>query len=248
MRLNLVFALATALLFACSSSDSGSDSDGKPPVDALGDLAYDGSGDPDVSIADGEEPADIPAGDLGPDTGFCPGNVTANGFRDNCDGTVTDTRTGLMWLRTSVTGTDFKQLSANCNRDYAGYVGWRLASIDQLRDIIFGCDKTTSGGACGVTEACTLAAGNLANAVAQCSNEACSGCEAKGGPGDNGCFTDELFDDHCNMVISSTKMSKAIAEMKAWYVTFWNGGIEVNQFQPITRSAFGRCVRDPQEP
>lgn len=246
MRLNLMFAITAATLFACSGSAGGDDTGDPPPLDALGDLAYDGGEEPDVPLEDGEEPAEVP-GDLGPDAEYCPGHVSANGFRDNCDGTVTDTRTGLMWSRTSVTGNTWKQAATNCNsQQVGGYDDWRLADIDQLRGILLGCDKTTEGGSCGVTEACTKAAGNLANAKEQCWSEAdCGGCGNKGGPGDKGCYTDVLLDDQCHMVLSSTKMSEALKEEKAWYVTFYDGRIDVNE-APITAQAFGRCVRVPQ--
>lgn len=64
-------------------------------------------------------------------------------FVDNCDGTVTDTRTGLMWIR-FVEGQDylgqakgftFDQANA-MSRDFAGYNDWRLPTIDELQTII----------------------------------------------------------------------------------------------------------------
>lgn len=248
MRLNLMFAITAAMLFACSGSDGGNDAGEQPPLDAVGDLTYDVGEEPDVPLEDGEEPAEVPAevpGDLGPDA-HCDYHVSPNGFRDNCDGTITDTRTGLMWSRTSVAGNDRKQLAQNCNQQQVGgHDGWRLANIDQLRGILLGCDETAAGGACGVTVACTEAAGNAAAAKTQCFSEAdCGGCGMKGGPGYKGCYTDVLLDDQCHMVISDTKMSKALKEEKAWYVTFYDGRIDVNE-APITAQAFGRCVRVP---
>lgn len=71
-----------------------------------------------------------------------------NFFVDNRDGTVTDTRTGLMWMRFAE-GQDWvnghcegeaKRLSLDqakaLSRDFAGYHDWRLPTIDELQSII----------------------------------------------------------------------------------------------------------------
>lgn len=68
-------------------------------------------------------------------------------FIENGDGTVTDTRSGLMWMRHALgqtwdgatcIGTPKRfpwQAATNMRHDFAGYVDWRLPDIDELTSI-----------------------------------------------------------------------------------------------------------------
>ncbi|MCI5218454.1 MAG: DUF1566 domain-containing protein [Candidatus Electrothrix sp. LOE2] len=70
-------------------------------------------------------------------------------FLDNRDGTITDTRTGLMWKRCSegLSGENCEEGQAEeynwddavqgfKNVEYAGYADWRLPTIDELKTLV----------------------------------------------------------------------------------------------------------------
>jgi hypothetical protein len=238
MRLGLMIAASAAFAIACGGS-SGSGTDDGPEPDALGDLTYDGVAPDGETVEPDAQPGDV--GDLGPDAEPCAGTVTATGFRDHCDGTVTDTRTGLMWMRTSLSSNLTNQAMTLCNELVsAGYDDWRLPTIDELRGIVLGCDKTKTGGTCGVSNTCW---------EESCRTEsACGSCGMKGGPGDQGCYTDPLLDDQCHLTLSQTKVRASYAgDVRSWYVTFYDGRLDVNPAGAPITTGFARCVRTPVE-
>ena len=73
-------------------------------------------------------------------------------FTDNGNGTITDNRTGLVWVKdgnsagcNNGNALTWKQGISFCkNLDYAGYKDWRLPSIQELQSIVdYGrCDPT----------------------------------------------------------------------------------------------------------
>jgi len=240
MRLGFTFAMFAAFTVACSGSDGGGEDTGEGPrPDALADLGYDGAEAPDASIedaTDGDLATTDVEGELA-DVTECDYAVSANGFRDNCDGTVTDTSTGRMWMTRSVNGASYTTVAQLCNAAQdGGYEDWHLATIDELREIVLDCTATTSGGTCGVTNLCW---------EETCWTEAaCGGCAMKGGPGDNGCYTDPTLFDQCNLVISSTKVKATYTgDIRAWYMTFYDGRVAVNPAGVTIVNGFGRCAR-----
>ncbi len=71
-------------------------------------------------------------------------------YIDNCNGTVTDTKTGLMWKRCSegLSGVNCEQGKAKEYEwndavqrfkkvQYAGYADWRLPTIDELKTLVY---------------------------------------------------------------------------------------------------------------
>ncbi len=58
-------------------------------------------------------------------------------FTDNGDGTITDNKTGLMWMKETAENqmTWKKALSYCAKLEYAGYDDWRLPNIKELRSI-----------------------------------------------------------------------------------------------------------------
>jgi hypothetical protein len=59
-------------------------------------------------------------------------------FTDNGDGTITDNKTGLMWMKETADNTmTWKDAFSYCeNLDYAGYSDWRLPNIKELGSIV----------------------------------------------------------------------------------------------------------------
>ena len=61
--------------------------------------------------------------------------VTASRFVDNGDGTVTDTTSGLMWSKATLTEEEIDHAGAErvCKElDLAGHTDWRLPSVEEL--------------------------------------------------------------------------------------------------------------------
>ncbi|MGD9971587.1 MAG: DUF1566 domain-containing protein [Desulfatirhabdiaceae bacterium] len=58
-------------------------------------------------------------------------------YRDNGDGTVTDTKTGLTWQQTAVSGKTWAEALTYCeNLTLGGQTDWRLPGIKELRSLI----------------------------------------------------------------------------------------------------------------
>jgi hypothetical protein len=72
------------------------------------------------------------------------GNAIIGGLEDNGDNTVTDTATGLMWQKLSVTDDDgnvramtWEEALNYCETlELAGYDDWRLPNINELQSIV----------------------------------------------------------------------------------------------------------------
>lgn len=59
-------------------------------------------------------------------------------YTDNKDGTVTDTKTGLMWQKETPESTyTWKEANTYCHKlELVGYKDWRLPTIQELHSII----------------------------------------------------------------------------------------------------------------
>jgi len=91
----------------------------------------------------------------------------------------TDATTGLMWQNGTDVGSvsyDWADAKNYCaNLSWAGYSGWRLPTISELRGLIRGCKSTVTGGACPVTDSCA--------SWSDCWNDTCDECLQWEGPG-----------------------------------------------------------------
>ncbi len=107
---------------------------------------------------------------------------------------------------------------------------WRLPSIDELRSLLRGCPSTQSDGSCTVTEDCRLAT---------ClENEACTKCNAAGGPND-GCYWPDAISGNCRSYWSYSTVVEESTD--SWSIDFNTGAIEaVDWFTPKSV----RCVRE----
>lgn len=170
----------------------------------------------------------------------CLPQESENGFSDRCEGTIVDKNTGLIWQK-ECGYEPYAEGKTRCEAlELGGFDDWRLPSIDELRSIILGCEKTRPTGVCGVHENCW----NQEDPKCWSATGDCFFACANGeGPGPDGCYMDGLFIQPCQNYWSSTqaKMS-GLGDKKAWTVSFVDGSIS-----PASQSNYNfvRCVRGP---
>lgn len=213
--------LSCAALAACGSSSGkkGGDADA-----ALLDGAYEAGPQVEdalaVELADGEEAVE-------------PCLPSIHGaFEDRCDGAIRETG-GRMWQKDPNIQITWAEAVAACDAlMLAGYDDWRLPSIDELRQVINGCDKSAPGGACKVSTSCYK--------EATCFSETtCWGCGTR-----PECYLDAIFPEPCRAYWSATAAdAKRMNTPRAWYVSFYDGGIQVAE--QSDSNEWGRCVRGP---
>ncbi len=106
-----------------------------------------------------------------------------------------DESTGLTWQVASVCCMNERNAKNYCESlSWAGFDGWRLPTIDELRSLVRGCEDTAAAGACGVHDDCNLTT---------CWTDACLGCEAEEGP-NAGCYGEPNLPGVCERYWSST--------------------------------------------
>jgi hypothetical protein len=187
--------------------------------------AADGVGVPDTfddaaaGEADGDASADADAdADVGPGTCW------------------TDPTTGFVWedppsdrLRS------WDDAVSYCNGlSLCGYAAgaWRLPTISELRSLIRGCARTTTAGACGVTDSCLD--------VWTCySMTDCDGCHGVR-PGPSGCYWDAAVRGSCVVCWSSSVFVFESVPF-AWWVDFDSGSVSNYQ---LTFAIHVRCVHN----
>lgn len=165
----------------------------------------------------------------------CSYPLSANGFQDNCDGTVTDTRNSRMWQKGLYQASSFTDAKNHCDGlDVAYHSDWRLPTIDELRTLIIGCPATAGDGSCGVHAACFQVT---------CRDDSCKGCAYAGGAGPQGCYYDGAFEQGCFQFLSATRTpAEGAGDMRSWFVTFVDGGIGRSE-QMSQSGGWVRCVR-----
>lgn len=167
----------------------------------------------------------------------CDFKVSPNGLVDQCDGTLKDPKTGRFWQQDQYMTSDLKSARNYCQTLYLGGVlGWRLPSIDELRELVLGCPASARGGACGVTATC------FKETCFDATN--CGGCGIGSGPGTDGCYLDPFFKKPCLLQWSTTQVPAAYAgDLRAWYVTFFDAAIDRPPPGQPMNTASVRCVR-----
>lgn len=249
MRLSIAPALvAASLALACGSSTKSADN----AVDDLGDIARTDIEYPEDALADGvvaDTPADgdVLPGDLPLDAEPCFVLTSEYGFRDNCNQTVTDTKTGLTWEKGYSWAAGLDDARRACVTSRTGdFADWRLPTIDELRGLIVGCPETAPTGACAVHV--------LPTCIDEtCRNDACNGCATNQGPvqkpGDptRRCYLDGTFDWQCSILFWSTTQvrAKTTGDKRSWYVTFYDAQIGVPPSMAQVQNSALRCVRGP---
>ncbi len=146
----------------------------------------------------------------------------------------TDPATGLMWqVQAPDKGIHWQQAMDYCaNLDLGGYTDWRLPTISELRSLIRGCNKTATGGVCGVTDDCL--------AWGECLNDSCKGCDDNKGPA-NGCYWPGNMQGECGGYWSSSSVANGSGF--AWIVGFEGGDVYNNGKDGWDGYRYARCVR-----
>lgn len=247
-RLATVVLLPVLLgALACGSSDPAPDP-GPSDTPPLEDVQFDAPDVPGV-----EDAADVPVTvDMGPDAEPCTITTSPSGYRDNCNGTVTDTNSGLTWEKGFSWAGSLKDATTFCEASQTGtFEDWRVPTIDELRTLILGCPATAAYGDCPVHHDAAGSCEDKANA--SCWLDSCYGCANNQGPtqkpGDptKKCYLDGAFDWQCSILFWSASQVKAkvAGDKRTWFVTFYNAGIDVVPSMSLVDSSALRCVRGP---
>ena len=146
----------------------------------------------------------------------------------------TDTNTGLMWqVEPMGYNMIWSDASDHCDGlTLAGYSGWHLPTISELRSLIKECDATETGGSCGVIDNCLDYSG--------CWDDSCSGCSEGGGSAD-GCYWPSQIEGSCTTYWSSSPV--ADYNYSAWGVNFDEGCVEFYSSGGYDDVPSVRCVR-----
>jgi hypothetical protein len=199
----------------------------------------------DNPVAVDPGPADEGPTDPGPP---CEYPKSPWGLQDNCDGTMLDTNTQRTWMKGmgfSSLLDDARTYCTDLNKQrYGGFTDWHLPTIVELRELIIGCDANTGdGGACPIVATTILETARTS---------ACDGCGMNLGPvekiGDptRKCYMDNTFEWYCNLYWSATQVkASSTGDKRAWYVTFFDAGINVPPSMSGMQSAAIKCVRGP---
>ncbi|HCL55547.1 MAG TPA: hypothetical protein DHW82_00855 [Spirochaetia bacterium] len=67
-------------------------------------------------------------------------------YRKNGDGTVKDTKTGILWQEKDGGEMNWEEAKSYCKNLKLGGQEWRLPSIEELRTLVEGCKKGRIGG------------------------------------------------------------------------------------------------------
>ena len=189
-------------------------------------------------------------------------------FVDNDDGTITDTKTILIWQKTPNSGIyrmcsdpnqssydfDFTQCPAqyheaenHCedNEDALPGSGWRLPTISELRSLVKGCDftywdpTTNTGGACGVTDDCLASSCVEVSPASGGSWGPCTGCLFGEGMGEGFRYIDRIFENSEHEQSWSSSLCEDFP-VHAWNIFFGRGWVD---HEGVDAAMGVRCVR-----
>jgi hypothetical protein len=145
-----------------------------------------------------------------------------------------DPDSGLDWLNPPSTDLlNWAEAASYCASEATGgYQDWYLPTVDELRTLIDGCDKTETGGACGVTNEC------LESSTDDCLNDACRGC----GLVVDDCYWDGDLTGDCNTYFYWSASESSDQSSLAWHVKF-----NFARIQAEDKDLYGlaRCMRWP---
>jgi Protein of unknown function (DUF1566) len=198
-----------------------------------------------------------------------PGDATCNlnqeecRFVDNGNGTVTDTKTNLVWQRIpnadsykmcsdpeqayygygsmpyELCGVQYRDAENHCGNNEDGLPGadWRLPTISALRSLIRDCDATYWDPLLDTGGDCGVTDDCLTNSCGF--GEPCNGCSGGEGPGEGGQYIDSIFSSMGHDRFWSSSIC-ADDTMSAWLVNFGSGAV---RDVDVSAARGVRCVR-----
>jgi hypothetical protein len=201
-----------------------------PPADADGEVETHAEADVAVETdaeAEADTGADADDGDAAADE--------ADADVGTCVGGLYDPTTGLCWqdpvLEEGFTWNEALSYCAALDLEGHGPGSWHAPSISELRSLVRGCPETTTGGACGVTDACLEPA---------CEDGwSCDGCPYGTGPGTSGMFWPSGLRGPEHWYWSSSLRSDDVAH-QIWIVAFAHANLSSTFADNI---GLVRCVR-----
>lgn len=224
MKLILILGcwlMAISAIITCGDDDDDSDDDN--------DITEDDDDDDDDNDDNNDNDNDDDNDDSVPD--------------DDDDDTSTeevwvDESTGLMWqvdLCSPDIGPWYWAKRACEELVQNDFDDWRLPTISELRTLVQGCDNTSTGGACNVTDSCL---------ESSCENNACNGCQLGEGP-NNGCYGNSALSGECYDFWSGSEVEDQ--SDSAWFISFDKGQV-MNYYQTCDSGCEYpfRCVRDTE--
>lgn len=151
----------------------------------------DDSGADSDSDADTDSDTDTDS-DSDSDTGYLP--------MTNCEGGKYDPNFDLCWEDPySAQQYSWDDAVAYCANLVIGASGdWRMPTITELRSLVRGCPDTEAGGSCPVSEDSPISD----------ETDECYGCAEHMGPGNDGCYWEEVLFGDCDIIFwSSSEIS-----------------------------------------
>ncbi len=145
-----------------------------------------------------------------------------------------DTTTGLMWEEPPngdrMTITEAETYCAELTTD--DHDDWRLPDIDELRSLIAGCTVDY----CDVSTTCTSA-----SSLDPCNTDCLEGCFDEKGPGQDGCYRNEVLSGSCYNTWSSTPATGSVSDDYYWVIDFSDATFSYINANDLEQNV--RCVR-----
>ncbi len=213
-------------------------------------VPHDDGNPTDTNVGTDENPGDVSEKDIRDHSctvPTCDFVTTSFGLKDNCDGTMSDVASGLMWQKIGRDQSTLSAMNNQCGTLFLGceggqlYGDWRAPEIEEIRTLVHGCAAVEDGGACTVTSTCYQTT---------CLNDPCDGCSMNAGP-IGGKYMDPIMETveyggSYSVVLSKTRTPKTASDPSDRFYYIQNYNAKLSVVAPLvvhpTGSVF--CVRN----